>query len=119
MIEEDGREKYSDPGKLPENSIFPETADSSLILPDTVGYSADIIKFTGEFYTEIGYPKNYPKPEQNPEQARVFRYKNYKVIRSYYRDFVNKILNPGYYIYTDHQPKDYLHKRSRLNCYHF
>ena len=51
VIEEDGREKHSDPGKLAENSIFLEPADSSLILPDTVGYSADIVKFTGQLYT--------------------------------------------------------------------
>ena len=88
-IEEDNYEKYSDQDNMAENSIFLEPADSNLILPDTLGYSADIIKFTGQFYTEKGYPKTYPRSEQNPEPARVFRYTNYKVIRSNYRDFVN------------------------------
>ena len=88
-IEEGNYDKYSDQDKLAENSIFLEPVDSSLILPDTLGYSADIIKFTGQFYTEKGYPKNYPKSEQKPEPARVFRYINYKVIRSNYRDFVD------------------------------
>ena len=74
---------------MAENSIFLEPADSSLLLPDTLGYSADIIKFTGQFYTEKGYPKNYPRSEQDPEPSRVFRYTNYKVIRSNYRDLVN------------------------------
>jgi hypothetical protein len=87
-IEEGNYDKYSDHGKLAENSIFLEPVDSSLILPDTLGYSAGIIKFTGQFYTQKGYPKNYPKSEQRPEPARVFRYANFKIIKSNYRNFV-------------------------------
>ena len=89
-IEENEYDKFEKQGKLAENSIFIEPIDSSLELPDTLGYSADIIKFTGQFYTQKGYPKNYPKSEEKPEPARVFRYTNYKVIRSNYRDFVEK-----------------------------
>jgi hypothetical protein len=88
-IEENKYNEYEKENKLDDSSIFLEPADSSLILPDTLGYSADIIKFTGQFYTEKGYPKNYPKSEEKPEPARVFRYTNYKVIRSNYRDFVS------------------------------
>jgi hypothetical protein len=88
-MEENEYKKYEDQGKLAENSIFLEPADSSLILADTLGYSADLIKFTGQFYTEKGYPKNYEKSEENPEPARVFRYTHYKVLRSNYRDFVD------------------------------
>jgi hypothetical protein len=87
-IEANAYDKFEDENKLAENSIFLESGDSSLKLPDTLGYSGDIIKFTGEFYTEKGYPGNYPISEQHPAPARVFRYTSYKVVRSNYRDFV-------------------------------
>ena len=80
-------DRYNDSGKLEDHSIFVEPADSTLILPDTLGYSADIIKFTGQFYKEKGYPKNYERTEEPVSKARVFRYMKYQVIRSNYRDY--------------------------------
>ena len=80
--------KYQDTGILSDHSFFIEPADTSLNLPDTLGYSADIVRFTGQFYQEKGYPKNYEKSEQQVQKARVFRYTKYKVIRSNYREFI-------------------------------
>ncbi|HEU4861352.1 MAG TPA: hypothetical protein VFT15_16015 [Chitinophagaceae bacterium] len=80
-------ELYQDTGKLSEHSIFIEPATDKLILPDTLGYSGDLIMFVGQFYKDIGYPKNYPKTEMQVDKARVFKYSSYKVIRSNYRDF--------------------------------
>jgi len=78
--------KYNDDSvdTLADRSIFIEPADTSLILPDTLGYNGDIIKFTGHFYKEKGYPKNYRSGEK-PDKARVFRYTRYQVIESNYK----------------------------------
>ena len=81
-------EKYNDNNgdSLAHLSIFIEPADSSLTLPDTLGYSGDLIRFTGRFYKKKGFPKGYESIE-HPDKARVFRYTAYKVIYSNYRQF--------------------------------
>ena len=62
-------------------SIFVEPAYSSVILPDTVGYINDRIKFVGQFYREKGFPKDH-KSDQPVEQSRVFRYTKYEILNS-------------------------------------
>lgn len=87
-------ERYHDSGdKLAERSIFIEPADRSLELPDTLGFTGDLIRFTGSFYEEKGYPEGY-RSEQNPDRSRVFRYTKYKVIRSQYK-YVKEDLRKG------------------------
>jgi len=80
-------QKYADKDAdaLAEHCIFIEPANKSLTLPDTLGYSMDIIKFTGRFYKRKGFPKEYSSQEK-PDKARVFRYTKYQVIRSNYRE---------------------------------
>ncbi len=39
-------------------SIFIEAADSSLTLPDTLGFGGDLIRFTGRFYKKKGFQKD-------------------------------------------------------------
>jgi hypothetical protein len=79
--------RYRDTGKLSEHSVFVEPADSTLQLPDTIGYSGDIINFTGRFYKEKGYPKKYLKTEMQVEKAKVFRYTKYEILESGYKNF--------------------------------
>lgn len=75
-------EKYNDSGDtLADLSIFIEPANKSLELPDSIGYSGDIIKLTGHFYIKKGFPKGYQSFEQ-PNRARVFRYTSYKILIS-------------------------------------
>ena len=77
--------KYNDAGDtLAELSIFIEPADSSLVLPDAIGYNGDLVEFTGQFYQAKGFPKGYSSQEM-PEKSRVFRYTNYRVIESNYK----------------------------------
>lgn len=68
-----------------DSAIFIEPADSTLNLADTLGYSMDIIRFTGQFYIHQGFPKGYHSIE-SPDKARVFRYIKFKVIKSNYRE---------------------------------
>ena len=82
--------KYKDTGKLSEQCYFIEPADKSIILSDTLGYSDDIVQFTGQFYIEKGFPKDYIKGEEVVDKAKVFRYTSYKIIKSNYRDFIEK-----------------------------
>jgi hypothetical protein len=65
--------------------VFIEPADSSLILPDTLGYNGDIVQFTGQYYIDKGFPKDYIKSEQQVDKAKVFRYSSYKIVKSNYR----------------------------------
>lgn len=81
-------EKYSENigDTLAYKSIYIEPANNSLELPDTLGYSNDRIKFTGQFYNEKGFPKEYSSA-QEPDEARVFRYTNYEVVISNYKNY--------------------------------
>ena len=73
--------KYYDKGDtLASLSIYVEPADSTLRLPENIGYNADRVRFTGRFYKEKGFPANYTSIE-NPDKARVFRYTQYKIIK--------------------------------------
>ena len=78
-------EKYNDNigDTLSSSSIFVEPADSSVTLPDTIGYINDRIKFTGQFYKEKGYPKGY-KSDQPVDKSRVFRYTKFEILNSGY-----------------------------------
>ncbi len=66
---------------LAKQSIFIEPANQTLELPDTLGYNNVVIKFTGQFYKEKGFPKGHHS-YQNPEESRVFRYTSYEVVKS-------------------------------------
>lgn len=81
-------EKYSDNigDTLAKQSIFIEPASQALELPDTLGYSNDVIKFTGQFYNEKGFPKGYHS-DQDPEESRVFRYTDYEVMKSNFKKY--------------------------------
>jgi hypothetical protein len=69
---------------LASHCVFVEPADTSLILPDTLGYINDIVQFTGQYYIDKGYPNDYVKGEQQVDKAKVFRYTSYKIIKSNY-----------------------------------
>jgi hypothetical protein len=66
-------------------SIFIEPANEKLRLPDTLGVTGDLIKFTGHFYKEKGFPAGF-RSDQPVDKARVFQYTNYTVIKSCYRE---------------------------------
>ncbi|GAB5523696.1 MAG: hypothetical protein Roseis2KO_15680 [Roseivirga sp.] len=65
-------------------SVFIEPASEDLVLSDTLGYTNDLIRFTGSFYEKRGFPANYTSIE-NPDRARVFRYTAFQVLSSNYR----------------------------------
>ena len=85
----DNINKYQDTGKLSDHCVFVEPADNTLTLSDTLGYSGDIVQFTGQYYIENGFPKDYIKTEEPVDKAKVFRYTSYKIIKSNYREFIN------------------------------
>lgn len=82
-------QKYKDTGNLATHCVFIEPSDSTIKLPDTLGYSGDLIKFTGQFYKCKGYPKNYIIGEEKVSEAKIFRYTSYKVVRSTYQNLYN------------------------------
>jgi len=69
---------------LADHCIYVEPSDSSLNLPDTIGYLNDVVRFTGQFYEKKGFPKGYRSIEM-PDKARVFRYTHYEIVQSNYR----------------------------------
>jgi len=74
-------------------TFFIEEANKSLILPDTLGYANDIIRFTGRFYKKKGFPKGVrTEPEEHLEKAKIFRYTKYEVVKSNFAD-IKKSLN--------------------------
>ena len=85
-LEDIKRYSRNDDDSLAQSCVFIEPANKSLELPDTLRYSADIIRFTGKFYEKKGFPKNYVS-DQNPDMARVFRYTEYDVVRSNYKNY--------------------------------
>lgn len=74
--------------ELANKCIFIEPSNDLVELPDTLGYNNDIVRFTGQFYNEKGYPNNFRSFEE-PEEARVFRYTEFEVIRSNFRESQN------------------------------
>lgn len=86
--------KWTPPGDN-EEAVFIEPATSSLILPDTLNWNRTVIQFTGSFYKQKGFPKSsfIEKKIHNKyaetEKSKVFRYTNYKVIRSSYAEYLN------------------------------
>jgi hypothetical protein len=73
--------------KLDDNLIGIESANPNKVLPDTLGYSDDIIKFTGRFYkNNYGYSKTC-RNRMYIDKGRIFQYTTYQVIRSNYSDF--------------------------------
>jgi hypothetical protein len=83
-------EQYQKSGGLGVRSMFVEPAEGTLNLPDTIGYTGDVIRFTGQFYKDKGYPKNFPITEMKPEKAKVFRYTKYEILSSGYVNFKEK-----------------------------
>jgi hypothetical protein len=81
--------KAKSTGRLPEYCLFIEPADKKLTLPDTIGYNGDIVEFTGQFYTDKGFPNNFIKTEEPVDKARVFRYFSFKVIKSNFRAMID------------------------------
>ena len=81
--------KCQDTGKLSDHCVFLEPADKSLTFSDTFSYSGDIVQFTGRYYIENGFSKDYIKTEEPVEKAKVFRYTAFKIIKSNYREFIN------------------------------
>jgi hypothetical protein len=79
---------YKDTGNISDHTVFIEPIDTLLRLPDTLGYAADVIRFTGRYYKDKGYPKDYPITEQHVNEARVFRYEKYDVVTSNYSQVV-------------------------------
>jgi len=74
---------------LVNKAVFVEPADSLIQFPDTLVNSGDLIRFTGQFYKDKGYPKKYPVTEMQVDKARVFRYSRYEVLRSNYGDIIS------------------------------
>ncbi|MCT4622879.1 MAG: hypothetical protein N4A46_04590 [Schleiferiaceae bacterium] len=68
---------------LAKHCIFIEPATETVELPDSLGYSGDVIQFIGSFYREKGFPSGYHS-YQEPEEAKVFRYTAYEVVHSNY-----------------------------------
>lgn len=76
---------YREKSKLSKHCAFVQPADSTLILSDTLGYNGDIVQFTGHYYLDKAYPKEYIKGEQQVEKNPIFRYTSYRIIKSNYR----------------------------------
>lgn len=83
---------------LASHCVFVEPADTSLILPDTVGYINDIVQFTGQYYIDKCYPKDYVKGEQEVDKAKVFRYTSYKIIKSNYSQSLTDQIDSSKYL---------------------
>ncbi len=83
--------KYQDAGELSDLCIFIEPADSSLILSDSLGYTNDVVEFTGQYYMNKGYPEGFNNTEQEVNKANIFRYTAYKIIKSNYRETLTRL----------------------------
>ncbi|AEV97752.1 hypothetical protein A4D02_16090 [Niastella koreensis] len=73
--------------RLFEHLIVIESSNPNQLLPDTLGKSYDIIKFTGRFYkNNYGYSKTC-RNRAGIEKGRIFNYTAYEVIKSHYHDY--------------------------------
>ena len=66
-------------------SIFIEAASPDLIIPDKyhLGCCNNKIRFIGSFYKDKGISRTYDIQHYKPDDARVFRYTDYELIKPY------------------------------------
>ena len=67
--------------ELADHCVYIEPASPTAALPDSIGYSSDKVRLTGQFYINKGFPEGYSSHE-NPEPARVFRYTSFQILQS-------------------------------------
>lgn len=68
-------------------SVYLEPSSDSVELPDTIGFSSDIIELYGNYLPEVGFP-NGIMPGEGADEARVFRYSGYRIIKSHYSEMM-------------------------------
>jgi hypothetical protein len=81
--------RFKDSGNIQKRTIFIEPINEDFRLPDTIGYPGDMIRITGQFYENKGYPKYYPITEMKVDSARVFRYEKYQILNSNHKNYVS------------------------------
>ena len=53
-------------------------------LPDSLGIHMDVIRFTGSYYKQIGFPRGCDQLKDPDKARRIFRYSSYEVLESHY-----------------------------------
>lgn len=77
---------------LDQYTCFIEPANvNNQLSNDTIGFSNDRVLFTGRFYENEGYPADFTSSQWDVEKAKVFRYTNYKILKSGYRNYINTL----------------------------
>ena len=66
-------------------NIFIEPQMSSLMLPDSLGYHGDVVRFKGRFFKANELFTNRTSFKY-PDDAKVFRYSEYEVLKSNHLD---------------------------------
>ena len=76
-------DKYVDfPDSLTDLCVFIEPAGkTNAVSEDTMCFNGDVVEFTGSYYKDKGYPKDF-HTEQPVDKAKIFKYDTYKIIRS-------------------------------------
>jgi len=82
---------YKNLDTLAAHCIFIEPADGIATMPDTLGYSGDVIELTAQYYKNKGYAKGYIKTEEQVDPAKIFRYTHFRVIQSHYSAFKDEL----------------------------
>lgn len=67
--------------ELAKHCVYIEPASSAAALPDSISYSSDKVRFTGQFYINKGFPEGYSSHE-NPDSASLFRYTSFQILQS-------------------------------------
>ncbi|RYZ60622.1 MAG: hypothetical protein EOO14_07130 [Chitinophagaceae bacterium] len=77
--------KNYDGDELATHCIYVEPASLQAALPDSIGYNGDKVRFTGQFYSNKGFPEGYSSKE-NPKAADVFRYTRFEILQSNFKE---------------------------------
>lgn len=74
-------------------SVYIEPGHDSVQLPDTIGYTNDVIELYGYYLQEPGFP-NDKSPGEGAQKARVFRYMKYRIIESHHHAAMELMKEP-------------------------
>lgn len=78
--------KYKNQDSLAAHCMFIEPAKAKASLPGSLCQNGVVVEFTGQFYKNNGFPKDFIKTEEDVDAARVFRYTRFRVIKSHNED---------------------------------
>ncbi len=78
--------KYKKQDSLAAHCMFIEAAEAKASLSDSLCQNGVVVEFTGQFYKNKGFSRDFIKTEESVYAAKIFRYTRFRVIKRHNED---------------------------------